>query len=314
MRNIELAASLAICLALPAAAQQPVQGFATERLSLAAPGSVWIAADDLSWSDGLSGALSVSAGYAHHPFEVSSAGSASLPVVAHQTFADFGFALSFDRVRLYTHLSSPLYVAGQSGTVAGFAYAAPVANLEQTPDTVSDVPLGLQARLFGGAADALRLGVEGVLIFPSATRADYLTDGTYRGSAAGVLAGDAGGFSYAARLGAHLRTLDQSPAPGGPRGSELLFGAAAAGKVLFAASTLCIGPEVFGASAFRSFLGSQTTSLEALLTTRWETRVGSAGRLALKFAAGGGTGRSFGAPQWRTVASVELGALLAADR
>jgi len=71
----------------------------------------------------------------------------------------------------------------------------------------------------------------------------------------------------------HVRPLDDSPAPESPQGSEMLFGAAAGARVPVGSSgtaALVIGPEIYGATAFRSFLGSTSTALEGLLTGRLE--------------------------------------------
>lgn len=310
MRNtsaVVLVAASAIASTQRAHAQRPVDGFASERLFLSAPGAGFIVLDDLRWEDGLGGALSLSLGYAHRAVVIrSSDGATTLPVVEHQTLADLGVAVSYDRFRLYTHLSSPLYVAGRSGTVDGLAFSAPAANLDQNPDTIADVQLGFETRLLGRAADPLKIGVSGVLIFPSGTRADYLSDGTYRGATAAMIAGDAAGLSYAARVGAHIRPLDESPARGAPRGSELLFGGAIGRTLPIATAHIVLGPELYGATAFGSLFGSDTTALEALLTGRIEASRGSAARFAIKFGIGAGIQPRFGAPQWRAILGFDL--------
>src|SRR5690349_10396825 len=117
MRNTRTAlaaAAAALVSTLPAHAQQQVQGFAAERLQLSAPGSAWLVLDDLK-SQGLGGAVSLSFGYAHRPLVIQAPNAApGLAVVEHQAFADVGFAISYARFQLYTHLSSPLYVSGKS--------------------------------------------------------------------------------------------------------------------------------------------------------------------------------------------------------
>lgn len=314
MRNTRIAlaaAASAASLALPAAAQTPAEGFAVERLVLSAPGSAWFALDDLAWPGGIGGALSLSLGYASRPLAIQPAGGGpALAVVEHQAFADVGLAVAADRFRLSAHFASPFYVAGRGGTVDGFAFSPPAANLEQTPDVLSDVQLGLETRLVGDPGSALRVGAEGVLWFPSGARNDYLSDGSYRTAASLLLAGDAGGLSYAARAGAHVRALDQSPAPGGPRGSELLLGAAIGSRLPLPRARLIVGPELTLASAFRSLFGGRTTALEALLTARLDMDHGPAARLGLRLGIGAGLHPDFGAPRWRAVVAVDLAGIL----
>jgi hypothetical protein len=67
-----------------------------------------------------------------------------------------------------------------------------------------------------------------------------------------------------------------------------------------------VGPELYGASAFHSFLGASTTAFEALASARVEgTREGHA-NLRVKLGVGGGLNHHFGAAEWRVVAGVEL--------
>ena len=264
------------------------QGFAVERLYQSAPGGGWLVMDDLDLQGGLGGAVSLTIGYARRPLQVR-----SLEVVQSQAFANIGLAVTYSRFRLYTNLSSPLYVAGQSG----MQFLAPTVNIEQNPDTFSDVALGLDARLLGEPASVFRLGAGAQLIFPSGTRADYSTDDTYRAMGRLLVAGDLDRFSYAGHLGVHVRPLDDAATPGSPRGSELLFGAAAGWR---AATSVVIGPEIHGATAFRSFLSSDATALEGLLTARYESTV------RFKAGIGAGLNPKFGAPQWRVVLGVEL--------
>jgi hypothetical protein len=67
-----------------------------------------------------------------------------------------------------------------------------------------------------------------------------------------------------------------------------------------------IGPEVFGATAFRSLFGSTSTALEGLFTARLEGTGDGGIQLRVKLGAGAGINRQFGAPQWRIVSSIEV--------
>jgi hypothetical protein len=117
-----------------------------------------------------------------------------------------------------------------------------------------------------------------------------------------------GRLRYAGQLGLHIRPLDEAAIPGSPRGSELLFGAAGGGRVgawRGGALALLVGPEVFGASAFRSLFGSTTTALEGMLTGRLERTGGHGQQVRLRLGAGGGINEAFGAPEWRILVTIE---------
>ena len=313
-RCCALAGALTIALAsAPAArAQQQAQGFAIERLVQSAPGAGWIAMDDLELKGGLGGAVGLTLGYAHGPLVIDSPGAPSLAVVRHQTSAELAFAVTWDRFRLRASFSSPIYVAGQGGTAAGFHFTAPRANLEQTPDLISDAQVGVDARLLGEPRGAFRLGASAALIAPSGERADYLTDATYRGIARLLVAGDLGSLSYAGHAGVHLRPLDDGGVPGSPRGPELLFGLAAGTAIPIKTNdtndtkALKLGAEVFGASALQALFGAQTTALEALATARLDGPRTARSIVRFKLGAGAGLNARFGAPQWRVVGGVEF--------
>lgn len=322
MANIS-GAPLALAAALicggfwaPAArAQQQAQGFAVERLRQAAPGSGWLVMDDLGWHGGLGGAVSLTVGYAHRPLRVTSPdGAQSLDVVQHDTFASLALAVTYDRFRFHASFSSPLYIAGQSGTLGGFSFTGPEANLERTPDSISDVQVGAEARLYGEPAGPLRLGASAQLFVPSGDRADYVTDNTYRAAARVLVAGDMGRFAYAGHAGVHIRPLDDAPIPGSPRGSELLFGLAGGIRRPLFDGSILLGPEIFGATAFRGFFGADTTAAEALLSATFERPGQDATGLRIKLGVGAGLHPRFGAPEWRAVIGVELLGRFAAER
>jgi hypothetical protein len=302
-----VAAAFAAAWAPAALAQQRPEGFAVERFYAAAPGGGWFVMDDLRLRGGLGGAVSLTFGYAHRPLRVESAdGRQRLSVVSDQAFAEVALAATYDRFRLYLILPGPLDVSGYSGDVGGYHFTAPSANLAQNPDAVADPLLGFDARILGGAASPFRLGAGAQLIIPSGVRADYLTDGSFRAMGRLLLAGEMGRFDYAGHLGVHIRPLDDAPVPGSPRGSELLFGVAGGARLPVGNSELVIGPEVYGETALRSFFGSQTTGLEALLGTRLEGARSDGVGYRVKLGIGGGIIPHFGAPAWRAVLGLEL--------
>lgn len=293
-----------------ARAQQQAEGFGVERLYLSAPGAGWFVMDTLDMQGGLGGVAALTLGYAHDPLRIkSSDGSQHLAVVSDEAFANFGFAGTYDRWRLYLNFNMPLLIEGQSGIVGHYQFGAPAVDPGANPDTLSDARIGFEGRLLGDAASPFRLGVDAQLFVPNGERADYVTDGSYRAMARVLFAGDLGLFTYAGQLGVHVRPLDDSPTPGSPQGSELLFGVAGGAK-LFASKSrdtaLIVGPEFFGATAFQSFLGPSGTALESMLSARLEGTRDDEPQLRLKLGFGVGIDPRFGAPEWRAAVAIEL--------
>ena len=309
-RVLGLACVVASLVACPsnANAQQPAQGFAVERFYASAPGGGWMVMDDLDMHGAIGGALAVSSGYARNPLRVTD-GTQRLKVVSHQASADLGLALTFDRFRFYLNFDAPLSIKGESGTVGAYQLTAPGADVGSNPDTLSDTRIGFDARLFGGAKSAFRLGAGAQVMVPSGERNDYVTDGTYRMMGRVLFAGRRGFFTYAGHLGVHLRPLNDAPAPGSPRGSEFLFGIAGGPKLPVGSSgkmSVVVGPELYGETAFRSFLGRTATGLEGMLTGRLEETADHGPQRRIKLGIGGGLNPHFGAPEWRLVLGVEV--------
>jgi hypothetical protein len=293
--------------AAPARAQQ-TQGFAVERFYPSPAGAAWFVMDDLDLQGGLGGALALTTGYARNPLRLED-GLQRLAVVSDQAFINFGLAATYDRWRVYLDLRMPLVIYGASGMIGGAQYTAPHVNLSSNPDTLSDPRLGIEGRLLGEVGGRFRLGVSAELIAPNGERIDYDTDKTFRGMIRALAAGDLGHFSYAGQLGVHIRPLDEAPLPGAPQGSELLFGAAGGARVAecgHGSMAVVVGPEIYGATAFRSFFGSTTTALEGLLTGRLEGTGDHGSQLRLKLGAGGGINQDFGAPEWRVLLAIEV--------
>ena len=171
--------------------------------------------------------------------------------------------------------------------------------------------IGVDARILGDAKGPFRLGAGAQLYVPSANedQAEYVTDGTVRAMGRVLFAGDVGALTYAGQFGVHVRPRDDSPTPGSPQGTELLFGAAAGAKVAIfgrESTALVVGPEVYGASAFRSLFSTNATALEGLLTTRVEGTADDGPQVRVKLGVGGGIDARFGAPEWRVVFGIEL--------
>jgi OOP family OmpA-OmpF porin len=300
---------------------QQAQGFALDRLYPSAPGGGWFVMDTLDLHGGLGGAVSLTTDYAHDPLRVGGAdGTQRLAVVSDEALADFGFAATYDRWRLYLNLVMPLDVAGNGGTVGGYQFTAPTSsqsftpsgvNPSTTPDAYADARLGVDVRLLGTDRSPFRLGAGAQLFIPSPNtpQSEYLSDGTFRAMARVLFAGDVRWFSYAGQVGVHVRPLDYAPIPGSPQGSELLFGAAAGWRTVLGqgeALALVVGPEVFGETAFRSPFGTNTTGVEGLLAGRIEGTADDGPQIRVKLGAGGGLDANFGAPEWRLLLGIEL--------
>jgi hypothetical protein len=312
-RSAALAAALAAAtIAAPAAAQQAAQGFALDRLYTSGPGGGWLAMDTLDMHGGLGGAIELTTNYAHHPFEVTD-GVRHVSIVGGQAFTDFGFAGTYGPYRLYLNLPMPVYSQGSSSVIGRYSFTAESINLGSHPDSLGDARIGADARLYGEPHSPFRFGASAQLFVPTINPAapdlsDYDTDSTFRAMGRALVAGDTGMFTYAGQLGVHLRPRDDTPGPG-PQGSELLFGAAAGVRLAVPWSAMpqfVVGPELYGATAFRSFLGTTSTAFEGLLSGRLEGTGDAGPQLRVKLGLGGGIDQHFGAPQWRVVFAIEM--------
>jgi hypothetical protein len=301
-----MAAALAVLAQASRARAQPAaQGFAVERFYPSAAGGGWFVMDALELDGGLGGALGLTFDYARDPLRIPS-GVRRLAVVSSETNANVGAALGYGRFRLYLDLTAPVGIRGQSGTADGSSFTGPSLDLGRSPDVISDARIGFDARLVGRPRGPFRLGAGVQLFIPSGSRADYDTDGTFRGMFRALFAGDAGAFTYAGHVGVHLRPLDDASTPGSPRGQEMIFGLAAGAKLPLGRGrwTAVIGPEVWGATPFRSFFGAGAAAVEGLMGTRFEGPVAGGPRLRVKLGAGVGN-HELGTPGFRFVLGFE---------
>lgn len=291
-----------------ARAQRSAPGFALERLYRSAAGGGWFVMDSLDLHGGLGGAIAVTGGYARNPLRVSDSGG-TLDVVSAQAFAAVALAVTYDRLRLSLDFDAPIFSHGDSGLSGGYVFTAPSVDLSSHPDTLSDLRAGVDVRIAGEPHGRFRFGAGAQFFIPFGDRAEYDTDGWVRGMVRALVAGDLGLFTYAAQLGVHLRTLDDTPAPGSPRGSELLLGLAVGARIPVGPGgrlAVVVGPEIFGSTAFRTLFGAAGTELEGLLSARLEGTDERAMQSRVKLGAGFGINQAFGAPDWRVVAGVEL--------
>jgi hypothetical protein len=294
---------------------QLAEGFAVERFVPAAPGARWLVLDDLALSGPLGAGVALTLGYARNPLRVTAPESVeSVSVVSDQVLANVGLAVFYDRFRFTLDLPSPIYITGHSATLGEHQFIAPAVNLGKYPDKIVDVRFGVDTRLWGDLDAPLRLGLGTQFIVPTGETQSYVTDGTYRAQLALKFAGQLGPWNHAAFIGVHVRPRDdsaklRSAALGGPRGSELVFGLAAAPEITLnraANAHAGIGTELIGATTFHDAFGKYTTALEALLSAHF-TRVNADGAtVRAKVGAGPGLNARFGAPEWRMVLGLEI--------
>lgn len=305
-RGIRFACLAYLILGSGAEAQQVTQGYAVERFYPSAPGGGWFVMDDVNLSGGLGGVISLTTGYSRNPLIVTSPnGTERLALVSNDAFANVGFAATYDRYRVYLNFPVPLVVTGNSGTVGPYQVTAPSLNVAQNPDTLSDVRLGFDMRLLGEPGSMFRLGAGAQLFIPSGDRADYVTDGRYRGMFRVLPAGDVGHFTYAGQFGVHIRPGEGLVLPGSPNGNELLFGVSAGRKFSLGGRwQAVVGPEFFGETAIHSSSRDQT-GFEGLMTGRLE-RASDRPHLRFKAGIGHGVVQHFGAPEWRVLVGLEL--------
>jgi len=307
--------SVTFALAIAGRAQVAAEGYAVERLNPGAPGNSWLIMDDLKLEGPLGGAVSILTGYARRPLRVSALGNGqSLSVISDQAFVDVGLAILYDRFRFTLDIPDPLYLRGESGTVGNAAFTVPLVDVGRYPDKVTDIRWGADVRLWGDVRGPLRIGASAQLFVPSGERANYATDNTFRGLLRAQFAGNFGIFNHAGFAGVHLRPRDDSqklglPTLGGPRGSEFVFGLAAAPQLAVSksgAASLGVGPELFGETAFKSALGKYTTALEALLSSHLTYFDAHGAQVRFKVGGGRGLNAQFGAPIWRMVLALEI--------
>jgi hypothetical protein len=290
-----------------ALAQVPVEGFDAERFAPSAPGAGWFVMDSLDMHGDLGGALSFAARYARDPLRVRASDGPTTAIVTDSAYAQIAGAVTWRSWRFSVAFDVPLAVKGRTATIAGYRFTGPDVDLGSHPDTLSDVQVGVDTRLLGDPTGAFRLGLGVRLWIPSGKTEEYVTDGTYRGMVRVLFAGDVRWLTYAGHVGVHIRPRDDGGVPGAPRGSELLFGAAAGARFLVGeASRAVVGPELYGATALDGFFKSEATSAEALLSARYEGTGNTGAQLRIKLGAGLGLGSQFGTPSWRVVFAIEM--------
>ncbi len=277
-------------------ARAQAQGFAVDQFEPSERGSDWFSVESLDLRGTVRPAIGVVMDGAYRPLVIDSGGKLEESVIRDQVFGNVGASLVlWDRLRLGFNLPVAVFQDGSEGVIGGVTYAPP-----KSP-SVGDLRLGTDLRLAGTYGDPFTLAIGARVYVPTGQRDNYTGDGVARLDGRLEAAGDLGFFTYAARVGAEYRSLDDTLA-GNPLGSQALFGAAMGFRVLHRA--LVFGPEVYGSTIISNggaVFATRSTPVDGILGAHYtflrDFRLG----------AGGGTGltRGLGSPAARWMASFE---------
>ena len=180
---------------------------------------------------GLGGAMQLSLGYARQPAVRQRRRRIAFAVVSDQAFADFGAALTYDRWRFYLNFDSPLAINGQSGVVGGYPFTGPSVISGRTPTA---------SPMFGSAPTCGSSGSRAAVSASAPARScSSRTSNRRRLRHRRRLPRDDPRARRRRHPLLHIRRAARRPhpaarrlpTPGGPRGSELLFGVAGGAKL-----------------------------------------------------------------------------------
>jgi OmpA-OmpF porin, OOP family len=288
----------AVVAAAPPARAQTADGFALNRFEPSGGGSQWFTLESLDFRGHGRPAGGLFLDWAHKPLVLYDRNDVEqFAIVERQILGHAGLAVNlFDRLRLGLSIPIILNAKGENARAAGVDYAAP------DGAALGDVRLAADLLLFGRVGGPIRLAIGALVHTPTGSQSAYAGDEKVRVTPRLMLAGDAGPFAWAARLGVHLRSkLDPNDLQGLDLGHELT-GAVAAGLRL--GDRVLIGPELVASSALEgdSFLEGRTTPTELIL--------GAHIQLARDwmFSLGGAPGltQGLGTPKFRALARLEF--------
>jgi outer membrane protein OmpA-like peptidoglycan-associated protein len=274
-------------------------GFDVNRLDPSERGSDWFANESLDLRGHVRPAVGLLGDYGYKPLVVYNAdGSERAAIVKHQLYAHLGAGLIlFDRLRLDANLPIALFQDGEATTLSGTALAS------TNKTTIGDLRLGGDVRLVGQYGEVFTLAAGLQARLPTGSRSAFTGDGSgeFRFGPRIMAAGDAGLFTYAARISMVYRSSGEE-LPGGLAkvGSEFQFGVAAGVRLLD--KHLTAGPELYGATVTQGgAFKKSTTPLELLFGGHYRFDNG----LRLGAGAGPGLTRGVGEPVVRVLALVE---------
>jgi outer membrane protein OmpA-like peptidoglycan-associated protein len=278
-------------------ARAQAQGFALDAFDPSERGSDWFSVESLDLRGSLRPAIGVVMDGAYRPLVVYAPdGTVRASVVRNQIFANPGAAIVlWDRLRLGVNDPVAVFQDGHTGVLDGVTFPAPATS------SVGDLRFGADLRLVGTYGEPITLALGARVYVPTGERDNYTGDDAVRVDGRVEAAGDVGVFTYAARVGAEYRNLEDTVG-GSPLGSQLLFGAAAGFRAFDRA--LIFGPEVYGATVV-----SHGATLFAKQSTPVDAIFGAHLTFLRDFRIGGGVGpgltRGFGSPEVRWLASLE---------
>jgi outer membrane protein OmpA-like peptidoglycan-associated protein len=283
---------LEVAAPVPASAQQ--KGFALDRFEPSERGSEWFVLDslDLRGTKRLS-AAGVVGSWSYKPLVATDANGTERDLVRHQVFVNPGASLvMWNRARFGLTMPVAVFQNGRTVELNGVRYAPP-------HDAVGDLRLSGDVRLFGTYRGIATGALGTAIYFPTGSRDNYTSDGTFRLAPRATLAGEVSYFTYSARAAFAYRPLDEK-FERNPLGSEIDAGLAAGARL--ANGNLVVGPEIFGSTIVdsQSFLKRRGTPLEILLGAHYTLK---------DFRFGGGIGRGltrgWGTPAFRAFLSAE---------
>jgi outer membrane protein OmpA-like peptidoglycan-associated protein len=296
-RWLSAAMTFAVYVSVVREAPAQGQGFQLDQFDPAERGSDWFSVESLDLRGSLRPAIGVVMDGAYRPLVIYAPdGRVRASVVRDQVFAHPGASLVlWERLRVGFDLPIAVYQDGHAGALNGVTYFPP-----ETP-SIGDLRLGADLRLVGIYGEPFTLALGARVYVPTGQRDNYTGDGTARIDGRLEAAGDLGVFTYAARVGAEYRNL-QDTIGGSPLGSQLLFGAAAGFRAFDRA--LIVGPEVYGATIISSgdaVFATRSTPVDAVFGVHYtflrDLRLGGG--------VGPGLTRGFGSPEVRWLASLE---------
>jgi OmpA-OmpF porin, OOP family len=237
-------AAVVVGLALTSSARsaraQTIKGFSDDRFEPAAAGSEWLSAESLEFSGHLRAAGRFDADWAWKPLVVYDLqGHEAAALVRQQMVAHLGAAVTlWDRARVDLGLLFAPLASGSASLVNGHDYPAP------SGASVGDLRLGADVRVFGSARSKIRGAAGAQLFVPTGATNQFMSDGGLRFWPRFMVAGEAGAFTWAGRLGLHLRPGRDCACDLRP-GDELTGGLAVGWRM---SPDVLVGPELNAAS------------------------------------------------------------------
>ncbi len=297
MKLLPFVALAATALLAPeiASADATTAGFAADRFEPSERGSDWFALDSLDIQGHLRPAVGLVADYGYKPLVFyDTNGNEVRPLVSSQLFFHLGGSLVlWDRLRLGLNLPIAAVVSGNSGTVGGADFST------TNGAALGDLRISADGRLFGRYGSIITGAVGLSAWFPTGSQKAFAGDGKMRLSPHFSVAGEAGQFEYAGRLGFDYRA-ESGTFAGQSIGNEVFWSAAAGVRLVD--QKLLVGPEVYGSTVVQGgdAFSKRGSPLEAVIGAHYFVN-------PFRFGLGVGPGltEGYGTPKVRVLASFE---------